>query len=253
MANPKLNEIIAIAAGRKGDVQKAVTEAYHKVQKEGLFDGLVRSYKPRTEDGEKLPAEQKFPQLRVRDLIAEAAGRWIDLFDITLTLDQGNTVARADIVVDEQVLAKDVPVTTLLFLEKQLNDVKTFIVKMPVPDPAERWHFDQGQDSLATDPTQTARTKKVQKPIVLYDATEHHPAQTQLITEDVLVGDWTQILYTTRLPAQEKNAMLERVEKLQDAVKIARERANGIEVDKKKCGEALLGFVFGPTARAVRR
>ena len=209
MAKPKLNEIIAIASGRKGEVQKAVTETYHKIQKEGLFDGLSRSYKPRTEDGEKLPAEQKFPQLRVRDLIADAGVRWLDLFDITLTLDHGNCLARADIVVDEQVLAKDVPVTTLLFLEKQLADIKAFIGKLPVPDPAEKWHYDSGQDSLATEPTQTARTKKVQKPIVLYDATEHHPAQTQLITEDVLVGDWTQILYTTRSPAQDKNAMLE--------------------------------------------
>jgi hypothetical protein len=250
---PKLNEIIAIASGRKGDVQKAVTDAYHKIQKEGLFDGLSRSYKPRTEDGERLPPEQKFPQLRVRDLIADASARWADLFDVTLTLDQGNCLAKADIVVDEQVLAKDVPVTTLLFLEKQLAEVRTFVGKLPVPDPSERWHYDSGQDALATEPSQTARTKKVQKPIVLYDATEHHPAQTQLITEDVIVGDWTQILYTARVPAQEKNAMLERVDKLQDAVKIARERANGIEVQKKKCGEALLGFVFGPTVRAPRK
>jgi hypothetical protein len=250
MAKPKLNEIIAITTGRKGEVQKAVTAVYHQVQKEALFDGLARSYRPRTEDGEKLPPENKAIQLRAKEVIAQVNAAWRDLFDVTLTLDVGNCRARADVVVDDQVLVKDVPVTTLLFLEKQLGEVATFIAKLPTPDPAEVWHFDGQHDCLATEPFQSARTKKVQKPIVLYDATEEHPAQTQLITEDVIVGDWTQILFTARLPAQERNAMVERVRKLLDAVKVARERANGIEVDKQKCGEALLGYVFGAFARS---
>jgi hypothetical protein len=47
VAKPKLNQVIAIVAGRKADVAKGVTELYHAIQKEGLFDGISRTYKPR--------------------------------------------------------------------------------------------------------------------------------------------------------------------------------------------------------------
>lgn len=249
MARPKLCEIIAVTSGKKGEVEKAVTDSYHRLQKGELFDGLSRTYRPRTEDGEQLPAEGKQPQLHVRDLIAEACDRWVELFDLTLTLDHGNCQARADVEVDGKAVARDVPVTTLLFLEKQLANVHAFVSKIPTPDPAEVWTYDAGQDLLVTRERQTARTKKVQRPLVMYDATKEHPAQTQLITEDVVAGDWSQTLFTTRMPAREKNAILERLAKLRDAVKVARERANGIEVDKKQVGEALLGYVFGAPAK----
>lgn len=250
MANPKLNEIIAIATGRKGQVLKRLTEIYHKFQRESLFDGLSRTYKPRQEEGEQLPAEKKLPQLRTTELLADAARELVELFDLTLTLDVGNSEAKADIVVEDQTLARDVPVTTLLFLEKQLQEVLTLIGKIPTPDPAETWSHDANQDMLATVPSATAKTKKVKKVIVKYEATEHHPAQTDLVDEDVVVGDWTQILYTTRLPTVAKRDMTERARQLLDAVKIAREKANSREVEKQKLGESLLRYVFGQYYKA---
>ncbi len=249
MAKSKLHEIIAVASGKKGEVEKEVTGVYHRFQKPELFDGIQRTYRPRTEDGEQLPAEGKHPQLRAKDLIGEAYRRWAELFDLTLTLDVGNCVARADVEVDGQAVAKDVPVTTLLFLEKQLANVKAFVEKIPTPDPAEVWRHDAQQDMLTTPPRLTARTKKVQKPLVLFPATKEHPAQTQLTTEDVIAGDWSQTLFTTRIPANEKNDMLERIGRLQDAVKVARERGNSVEVEKRKMGDAILTFVFGALAK----
>ena len=249
MAKPKLCEIIAVVSGKKGEVEKSVTGVYHTFQKPELFDGLSRTYRPRTEDGEQLPSEGKQPQLRAKDLIAEGCKKWIELFDLTLTLDSGNCEAKSNVEVDGQVVCVGVPVSTLLFLEKQLSNIHAFVSKLPTPDPAEVWVYDQQQDMLTTAVRQTARTKKVQKPLVLFPATKEHPAQTQLVTEDVVAGDWSQTLFTTRIPADEKNRMLERVTKLQDAVKVARERANSIEVEKRKMGEAFLGFVFGSLAK----
>jgi len=166
-----------------------------------------------------------------------------------LAVDAGNQVAKADIEVDGQVVAKDLPVPTLLFLEKQLSDVRAFLDKLPVPDPAERWASDSATGMLSTEPTKTGRTKKVQKPIVLYPATEQHPAQTQLVTEDVLAGYWTTIRYTHRMPADKKAAALDRVGKLLDAVKVARERANSVDVPKREIGTSVLGYVFDGLTR----
>ena len=250
MAKPKLCEIIAVVSGKKGEVDKAVTESYHKFQKGELFDGLSRTYRPRTEDGEQLPPEAKQPQLRAKDLVVEACSRWSELFDLTLTLDHGNCLARGDILSDDgKAIASDVPVSTLLFLEKQLANIHAFVNKLPTPDPAEVWKHDGAQDLLATAVRQTARTKKVQKPLVLFPATPEHPAQTQLVTEDIVAGDWSQTLFTSRIPASQKNEILDRVTKLQDAVKVARERANSIEVEKKKIGESVLSYVFGTLAK----
>lgn len=246
----KLHEVIAITSGKKGEVEKAVTEAYHVAQKPELFDGLQKTYRPLEDGGERLPDESKRPQQTVAGLVAGAVDRWQELFDLTLTLDGGNQIAKADIEVDGQVLAKDVPVPTLLFLEKQLADVKTFIGKLPTPDPAERWQLDANQGMLATEPSETHRTKKIAKAIVLYPATEQHPAQTQLVPEDVVAGYWRTIRYTTRLPADQKAAMLSRAGKLLDAVKVARERANGVEVQKRQIGGATLKYVFGDRAES---
>lgn len=252
MANPKLCEIIAVTAGKKGEAEKAVTEAYHKFQKGELFDGISRTYRPRAEDGEALPAESKQPQLRASDLIAESCKAWAELWDLTMTLDSGNCEAKGELLVSEDQkpysLLSSIPVTTFLFLAKQLENVQTFISKLPTPDPAEVWEYDANADMLKTAPRQTARTKKVQKPLVLYPATVEHPAQTQLITEDVIAGDWSQILFTTRITAKEKNAMMERVQRLRDAVQAARERANAQEVKKHHIGRILLNYVFGPLA-----
>jgi hypothetical protein len=245
VAKPKLNQVIAVAAGRKADVAKGVTELYHTLQKESLFDGISRTYKPRAEDGESLPAESKHVQKRSRDLIKEATDVWTELFDVTLTQDRGNCQARADVVVDGKTILREVPVTTLLFLEKQLHDVATFVGKLPVPDPAALWEYDQRQDCLATTPTQTVRTKKVPKAFVKYEATKEHPAQVEVFHEDVIVGDWTTILYTGRISAREKNEILVRLRKLQDAVKVARETANAIEIEPQKMGEAVFQCIFG--------
>lgn len=41
------------------------------------------------------------------------------------------------------------------------------------------------------------------------------------------------------------NELLDRVVKLQHAVKFAREEANGIEVEDQKVGAAVFGYLFG--------
>lgn len=241
---PKLHELVAVLTGKKGDAQKKVTDVYHKLDKPDLFDGLRKTYQPVAEDGEKLPSESKNPQVTVAKVIDDSVEHWMNLFDSTLMVDLGNQIAKGDVEVGGKVVAKDVPVPTLLFLEKQLGDVKAFLERLPTPDAAERWTHDAATGMLSTDPVQTTRTKKVQKAIVKYPATPEHPAQTEMVTEDVLAGYWTTIRYTTRVSADKKAAALKRVGELIDAVKVARERANTVDVPRREIGGGLLWFVF---------
>lgn len=242
---PKLHEVVAVATGKKSEVQKFVTSGYHDLQKPELFDGLRKTYHPIDEGGEQLPPESKNPQLDLNKIIRDSRETWSEFFDVAATVDAGNQKAKADVIVDGVTAAKDVAVPTLLFLEKQLGDVKAFIEKLPTPDRAERWSYDASAGMLTTEPVKTGRTKKIQKALVLYPATPEHPAQTQLITEDVLAGYWTTIKYTNKIAADKKAAALARVGKLIDAVKVAREQANTTSIEKVRIGDSLLGFVFG--------
>ncbi len=145
------------------------------------------------------------------------------LFDVTATKDWTNCKARADVVVDGQTLLAQVPATYLLFLEKQLVDVHTFVRKLPVLGASEAWSFDPSADCWAT---------------------EQHPAQVEVYYEDVIVGYWRTVKFSGALPAQRVNELLARVEKLQEAVKYAREEANNIEADEQRVGERVFGYLF---------
>jgi len=167
------------------------------------------------------------------------------LFDVTATKDWANTQAKADVVVDGQVLLSQVPATYLLFLEKQLVDLHTFVSKLPVLDASETWTFDNSADAWATEPMQTTRTKKIPRNHVKAEATEHHPAQVEVYYEDVVVGYWRTVKFSGALPAARVNELIERVQKLQQAVKFAREEANNIEVQDQKVGETVFKYIFG--------
>lgn len=240
----KLNQIIAVEKGIKAQTARAITDAYHKFQKVQLFGGLSRTYRPKDEDGELLPGESVKVQLRAEEILREGAQAFIQLFDIVLTKDQANREATAPIVVGEYTIAVDVPVSTLLFLEKQLADVQTMLGKIPVLDPAETWHYDATADCWRAEDVQTARTKKIPRNHIKSEATDRHPAQVEIFTEDVVVGLWTKTTFSGAMPASRVRELSERVTALQTAVKYAREAANSIDITQQRMGEGIFTYIL---------
>ena len=241
----KLNQVIALTAGKKSRSQKTITEVYHQLQKAMLLDGIARTYRPKDEDGEKFPAERKHVQLKVKDAVNKVKEELVELFDVVATQDYANCLAKADIKVDGVVILEKVPVTYLLFLEKQLVDLNTFVEKLPTLDSAETWKYSTEVDCYASDSYETYKTKKVLKNHVKSEATKEHPAQVETYSEDVVVGYWTTTKFSGAINSKEKNDIIERVRKLQEAVKCAREEANTTEVSSMKVGSKVLSFVFG--------
>jgi hypothetical protein len=245
---PKLNQIIAIESGVRSNSVKELSDAHHALLKPALLHGIARTYTPKDDEGDKLPAEATKVQVIAPMMLKQSAQVWTRLFDITLTRDAANCAAKANVVVDGVVLIKDAPVTFLLFLEKKLVDVETFIRKLPTLDPAETWAFDKGQDCYATPPVETVKTKKIPRVHIKYEATKEHPAQVESYGEDVVVGTWRTVKYSGALPGFTQTRLLEQVIKLREAVKMAREEANGIEVDRHFIGEELFKFLLAPIA-----
>jgi len=240
----KLNQILAIEKGVKSRVYATFTELHKATQKATLLNGFHKTYQPKGEDGERYPAESQKVRVNHVEVFKQVARGLTELFDITATKDWTNCKARADIVVDGEILLTDVPATYLLFLEKQLSDLHAFVSKFVELDSGEDWNLDSSTGLHKTESIQTHRTKKVQRPIVLYDATEHHPAQTQLITEDVVVGYWSTVKMSGAIQAPRKRGLLDRIDRLTRAVKYAREQANAIEADRQHPGRKVFDFLF---------
>lgn len=227
----KLNQIIAVEKGIKSRKESAINELYKSVQKPTLFDGLQREYHPLDDaDKEKLPPENKRVQMDTRTVLKQTARIMSELFDAEAAKDYTNCVARADVILDGRVLFTNAPPTFLLFLEKQLTDMRTLISALPVLDPAESWTRDENAGTYRSGLTTMHRTKKVQRALTMTPTTLEHPGTAQLITDDQIVGHWHQTKLSGAMPPLEKEAMLDRLDALLKAVKAARSQANETDV-----------------------
>ena len=241
----KLNQIIAIEKGVKNQTTRVETDLYHALEKKPLFAGLSRRYTPKDEeDGDQLPPEAVPVQIKTGEVVEQLTSALTRLIDITATKDAANTRAKADVVVDGVVVAAEVPVTTLMFLEKELEKLAAFISRIPILDPTSQWTYDPNRGVYVSTPVSTVRTKKVPRNHVLYEATKEHPAQVQLFHEDLIVGTWEKTEFSGAIPADELADINSRLDKLRVAVKFAREAANNIEVTDVKYGELVLTYLF---------
>lgn len=240
----KLNQIVALVAGKKTRQEKALGDLNKTLQKTDLFNGIQRVYSPIEEGGETLPSEVRRVQQSVEDVLDSACAIWTDVMDTVATQEASNCTAEADVFVDGALVLKNVPVTVLLYIEKQLNDMNTLVGNIPVLDPSVSWMLDANTSQFVAIAPSTHRTKKVNKPIVLYPATPEHPAQTQLVVEDVLAGHWATTLTSTAMTSVRKQELLGRISRLIDAVRTAREQANSQEAVETKIAQPLLDYVF---------
>ena len=144
-----LSQLIAVSAGVKTHASRELTDLHRTVQKEPLLSGISRTHQSLYEEGEALhetlPPESTRVQVSATDVLRDLRRTLTRLFDVVLTQDTTNMHATADVVVDGNPILSGAPVTYLLFLEKRLADLYTFVDKLPVLDPAEKWVFDEAR------------------------------------------------------------------------------------------------------------
>jgi hypothetical protein len=249
----KLHQILAIERGAKQDADRDVGIAVRGLGVEGEqspLTGLVKTYEPRDEGGDELPGEYRHVQIRAeRDVLPSIARAMTRHLDVKFTREAASAQAKADIRVDGRVLVPDVPVGYLLGLEESLENLAALVKKLPALDPSEEWHWDEARGCYATEPKQTARKLRVpqvqvlQQPQVIDGKAfegQYRPYETE-----VPVGNWTTVKLSGALPFDTIQAVYRRVRKVADAVKMAREHANSIDVTDRKAGEALFEYILG--------
>ena len=241
----RLNQVLAVERGVKGKVNSDVDAIYKQAQKPALFDGFRKTYKKKDEnDPDDAPPQKQNVQMSAKTALDTVSARLTELFDIVAQKEFANTLGKASVVVDGVTLIKDAPVGLLMFLSKQLTDLLTMITTFPVLDPAEVWSYDENSGLHRTEVTETTRTKKVQKSLVLLQPTKEHPGQAQMITEDAGVGTWEMVKFSGAMPEPRRRELALRVERLLAAVKVAREEANMIEAPPQNVGKPLFEWIL---------
>jgi hypothetical protein len=240
----KIHQILAVETGVRQKTNRELTDAYHRIQRQPLITGIARTYRPKDEDGDQLPSETQLVQVQVERVLPTIADNLARLFDVVATKDASNAEARADVVVDGRTILSLVPVTTLLFLEKQLTDLRTVLNALPRLDPAEHWTFDETTGVYRSDVAETTKTKKVPRNHVKAEATDKHAAQVEMYHEDIVVGYWATTKFSGALPASRIATLVDRTDRLLEAVRVAREEANGSEVVDLKIGKDIFDFIL---------
>jgi hypothetical protein len=249
----KLHELLAVHGSLSGQASKVRQELMVTFNKKrNLFEGRMKSFTPNEEVAGAIAIEE---QQDVQSTIAREI-EWVSkhlakAVDIAYQVDTANTIAKADVVTEEdEIVAKDVPATTLLQLEKRVAEWKDLIVAIPTLDPAKGFQPDEssGKGFWKAREVTKMRTRKDKKPLVLYDATDKHPAQTQVLDVDTVVGKILEQEWSGLITPTLKADLLDRVETLYRAITKARSKANEQDVDTKdkKIGADLLEYVFKP-------
>lgn len=241
----KLNQIVAVVeGGLKTRTDQAVTKVYHDLQKPALFNGFSRVYTPLDQEGETFPTERNLVQRNVSEELERLRGAYTALFDANYTRDWANTQAKADVIVDGVSLFT-APIPFLLFLKKQLDNIRTEVGKIPTLDPTELWELDAHTGTYRTEGVKSVKTRKVPEVLVKFPATDKHPAQTETYMKDVTIGHWETVKFSGAMSAKDKDKLVERVNKLSDAVKVAIEAANQLNVEQMKVGATLFDLLLG--------
>src|SRR4028119_1306476 len=103
----KLNQVVAIEKSVKSRVYGDFSELHKASQKPDLFNGFVKTYRKKDEEGEDYPQERKKVQLEAEAVLAQAAKLLTEIMDVTATKDYANCHASADVVLDGQVLIQN--------------------------------------------------------------------------------------------------------------------------------------------------
>lgn len=255
---PVLHEILAVEQDLKGNAERARAVALETFRsKLNQFTGIRRTFRPFAVD-ENVADEQAAERLEAETRLARTvAGELAETLDVVsraisvgFQIDDANTRARADIVVDGEVIAADMPATFLLQLERRLREIRAVFREVPTFDPVRPWTPDPDADRphvLRAEPVVTIRKTKTRKYNVMVEPTKEHPAQVDVVEVDEPVGEIRSYEWTGMLSTAKKAALIEQVDKLLAAVKQARSRANTVEVDTdKKVGKTLADFLLKP-------
>ncbi len=244
MAN-KLHELLAVEQDRKHKATHAIGETIKVFTKQDVqFDGMIKRYISLEEHAEQIPDESKEMVFTVKDKLSHAIETIIAGVDAHLSKEETNAsnTAKAELLVGEKSFGT-FSATSLLALEMHISKVKEMYLTIPVLDSTRKWTFDTQKGFFRTDEEVKFRSIKRPKVVVKYEATKEHPAQTEILQLDFQVGKYETVYTSGKITPTQKAKLLKRIDDLLESIKIARSKANNVEVINTKIAKKLLDYI----------
>ena len=243
MGKRKLFQHIASEKELSAQVNVIEKETLKVFDGSSLFQGLTKTFVPLVEGLPVLPGEQKEVVTTVGKRLRYHVGFSAKMFDYELTRDTANQAARADLVIDGKVVASNLPVTFLLSAETRMRAQRDIFAKMPALDMSRKWEK-AGDEQWKHGPNFINREEKKTESVVLYPHTDHHPAQVKEVVTAKVVARFDITDFSGAVHPGLKAAILERMDKVIEALKAARLRANELEVEEQAIGATLFDYIL---------
>lgn len=174
---------------------------------------------------------------------------WASAEDLLFQKNLTNTKAIATLEFRGVPIKEGVPVDELMGLESRLGDLRALFTQIPTLDASREWEVDtqaaQSGTWRAIHPITTAKTEKTLKAFELAPATKEHKAQVEKLSEDKVIGTFTQDSRSGATTAIQKANVLAVLDELIIEVKKARTRANNVEVIPDQIGKILVDLIMG--------
>lgn len=249
----QLHQVLAVEAGKLVVFKQLTTEAVATFSgKEHLFKGLISRQVSSSSD-ETSTEYKEYPNITsivpvqetVLGKLRYVADATIEYFDVVAQKDLANTQAKADLIVDGTVLLKDVPATTLLFIENKLKTIRGVIEAVKTLDGAKVWSPRSDQENVWQAPEDSKVVKQdVETYKTVTQATDKHPAQIVKVVEKIERAVKHTIETSGLITSLQKSKLLGKVDKLINAAKTARQQANNIEIVTVSIGKQLFDYLL---------
>jgi hypothetical protein len=243
----KLHEILAVEQSLEKAAKKLAEESKKTFNKENLFKGHTRRLEYFDENNARLNTTENVKLETTVDenldyVMQPLAKHW----DAVYQKDQTNQQAKADILIGNDVLAKDIPATFLLGLESKLGKLRELYEAIPTLPPGIKWKQDDNQRQgvfIAEDDIVQFKSEKDIEFKVAYEATKEHPAQVKELQKTINIGKYTTTHWCAMLTPLNKANRLAKIDELLNAVKKARQRANNTQIVDGHIGITLLNYI----------
>jgi hypothetical protein len=256
----KLHELLAAEGTAVNAAEQLQKETLNKFEKvDSFFSGHTKTLElhnevPNKDAQEDAARQDKALATTVPATLDYMFKFWAKAEDLIATKNLTNTRALADLVVNGKTVATEVPVDELMGLEVRLGHLRKLLTQIPTLDASRDWKIDTSAAVSGTwktvRPVRTTKTEKITIPVVLYDATDKHPAQVKESSSDKVVGTFTQETVSGATTAIQKANVLAVVDDLLIAVKQARVRANQVDVINLDLGRKIADLIMEPLRHA---
>jgi hypothetical protein len=246
----KVHQLLSIITDKIGVSKKAIQDTQNFFEKkQERFAGVVTIAYPLIEDAnnsetsiietDKPVASTVHEQLT---FIAKHVGAAMDL---ELSKEQSNAMEKntAQLIINNVALGY-YPPTVLIALLRQMTEVRKVYASIPTRDPNMRW---QPKQDIAyiyqSEATTKMRSENLSLTEIVVPATEHHPAQYRELKKSVNVAKVQTVHYSGAISVQEKVKILERIDNIIAAVKLAKAQCNETEVQPVSLAQIIFTYI----------